>query len=75
MVRPSKPRYLSKKFLLGVAVSTLPLAGCDLLGVDSAALTASPSNSSVTATAEEAALFERARGLGTVAATEEFLRA
>jgi hypothetical protein len=74
MAKSSKPRNLSKTFLLGVAVSTLPLAGCELfsLGGDTRAL--SVNQSSATATAAETALYERARDQGTVAAAEEFLR-
>lgn len=71
MAKPSKPHNLSKKFLMGVALSAVPLAGCAPLGPTANATV----ETNVTATAEEAALFERARSLGTVAAAEQFLRA
>lgn len=74
MAKPSKPHSLSKKFLMGVALSVVPLAGCTQLGLDFGVDAQSPVETSVAVSAEEAAAFERARSLGTVPAAEQFLR-
>lgn len=74
MAKPSKPHSLSKKFLMGVALSVVPLAGCTELGLDAGVDPKSPVEASAAVTPEEAALFERARSTGTVAAAEQFLR-
>ena len=75
MAKPAKPHNLSKKFLMGVALSAVPLAGCTSLEPPGDTVPNASDQTNVTATAEEAALFERARSLGTVAAAEQFLRA
>lgn len=71
MARTPKPRNLRNTLLMGVAVTALPLAGCELIAPDGAA--APPA--SVSVPQAEAAAFRRARDAGTVAAAEEFLRA
>jgi hypothetical protein len=75
LAKPSKSVNLSKMFLMGVAVSVIPLAGCSPVALEGGAGTQEPVETSASVTAEEAALFERARSLGTVAAAEQFLRA
>lgn len=72
-MKPSKPRNLSRTFLLGIAVTAIPLAGCDLLPIGSD-FRPKPNDSEVAATTSEVALFERAKSLGSVAGAEEFLR-
>lgn len=75
MAKPSKPRNLSKKFLMGVAVSVIPLAGCEpLASNDEARPQATEQSELVAGSEQEAALFERARSQGTVAAAEQFLQ-
>lgn len=74
MARTPKPRNLSKKFLMGVAITALPLAGCDVIAPTTPVSTDAASQSRVTATADEFALFERARDSRTVASAEEFLQ-
>ena len=75
MAKPSKPHNLSKKFLMGVALSAIPLAGCTSIAPTDGTAANAPVGTSVSATAEEAALFKRANSLRTVAAAEQFLRA
>ena len=75
MAKPAKPHNLSKKFLMGVALSAFTLAVFTSLEPPLDTVPYASVQTNVTATAEEAALFERARSLGTVAAAEQFLRA
>ncbi len=56
---------------MGVAVATIPLAGCDPQTGGGENTSGAPV---LTAPAEEIALYERARAAGTVAAAEAFLR-
>lgn len=74
MAKPSKSGNLSKKVLLGVVVTTLPLVGCDVIAPSGEARTSTTNEVNITATEEDRALFERARELGTAAAAEEFLQ-
>lgn len=71
MAKPSRSRHFSKKLLLGVAVSTLPLAGCELTPAE----TEQVENAAAAAPQQERAAFQRAQDAGTVSAVEEFLRA
>jgi hypothetical protein len=74
MAKPSRPHNLSKKFLMGVALSVVPLAGCVELGNENGLNDVAPIETSDAVTAKEVALFERAKSLRTVAAAEQFLR-
>lgn len=72
MAKPSRPRILRKKILMGVALSAIPLAGCDLFNADG--FSVGGSNASITASPDEIAAFEAAKSQGTVASVEQFLR-
>ncbi len=74
MAKPAKSQNLSKKFLLGLALTALPLAGCDLNAPSGRGGAAATNQASTVATADEAAQFERARELQTVASAEAFLQ-
>lgn len=71
MAKPSRSRHFSTKLLLGVAVSTLPLAGCDIAPAE----TEQVETAAAAAPQQERAAFQRARDAGTVSAVEDFLRA
>ncbi|WP_299950326.1 hypothetical protein [uncultured Ruegeria sp.] len=72
MAKPSMPRDLRKKILLGVAVTAIPLAGCDLINVDGSST--GGTSAGITASPDEVAAFEAAKSQGTVASVEQFLR-
>ncbi len=72
MAKPSRPRNLRKKILMGVAVSAIPLAGCDL--IDAIGSSSGGSTPGITASPDEIAAFEAAKSQGTVASVEQFLR-
>ncbi len=72
MAKPSMPRDLRKKILLGVAITTIPLAGCDL--IDLGESSTGGTSAGITASPDEVAAFEAAKSQGTAASVEQFLR-